>query len=32
MPLYIREDLDILTLYVKAREGSQKGDINYYFF
>ena len=30
--LYIREDLDILILYAKAREESQEDDINYYFF
>ena len=32
MSLYIREDLNILILYIKAREESQKGDINHYFF
>ena len=32
MPLRVREDLDILILYVKVREESQKGDINHYSF
>ena len=32
IPLYIRGDLDILILYIKVREESQKSDINYYFF
>ena len=32
MPLRVREDLNILILYVKVREGSQEGDINYYSF
>ena len=32
MSLRIREDLNILTLYVKVREESQESDINHYSF
>ena len=32
MPLYVREDLNILILHVEVREGSQESDVNYYFF
>ena len=32
MSLRVREDLDILILYVEAREESQEGDINHYSF
>ena len=32
MSLNDKGDLDILILYVEVREGSQKGDINYYSF
>ena len=32
MPLHVKRDLDIPTLHVEAREGSQEDDINHYSF